>query len=209
MALDFTKLEKLVKKSDGKIIARCPACAAAGGDTNGEHLVMYRDGRYGCVVHPSDREHNKEIFKIAGKMESVLNMGDGEVAAPRTISVNAFQPPPSEVLMDLGTFKRFSKKPFRYPKPVPVNPSTIPKVPTLVPTVQVTPIPEFMTTTVARASQAGPNFGMWTPPAMSALHRKGGDPVLSGGEKAARPECRPAVAGSGVSTAEAMAFLAA
>lgn len=66
MSLDVTKLENAVRKSDGKIIARCPACAAAGGDTKGEHLVVFPDGKYGCVAYPKYKAHNREILKLTG-----------------------------------------------------------------------------------------------------------------------------------------------
>ena len=65
MSLDLTKLENLKDKGDKKL-ARCPACAKDGGDSKGEHLVIYPDGKYGCVAHPGDEAHNKEIFQLVG-----------------------------------------------------------------------------------------------------------------------------------------------
>ena len=57
----------------GKIIARCPACAEAGHDQKGEHLVINADGRFGCVVYPGDsadaKEHRKRIFALCGDRE--------------------------------------------------------------------------------------------------------------------------------------------
>jgi hypothetical protein len=65
--LDVTKLEKVHKRGD-KVIARCPACAEAGGDRKGEHLFIWKDGRYGCVQFPGPdgSAHRKRIFKLVG-----------------------------------------------------------------------------------------------------------------------------------------------
>lgn len=67
MALDLKKLEKAVRLADGKLRARCPACAEKGQDKTGEHLRVYPDGRFGCCVFPQDREHRKRIFILAGE----------------------------------------------------------------------------------------------------------------------------------------------
>src|SRR5512136_1443079 len=66
MSLDVQKLEKVRELANGVTQARCPACAEGGGDRKGEHLRIYPDGRYGCCVHPKDREHRKRIFALAG-----------------------------------------------------------------------------------------------------------------------------------------------
>ena len=72
MSLDISKLEN-VRKRGGKVIARCPACAEAGHDQKGEHLVINADGRFGCVVYPGDsadaKEHRKRIFALCGDRE--------------------------------------------------------------------------------------------------------------------------------------------
>jgi hypothetical protein len=65
MALDPAKLEKL-RQANGKSIARCPACAEAGEDTDGKHLVIFEDGRYACVTHQGDKEHRRRVFELAG-----------------------------------------------------------------------------------------------------------------------------------------------
>lgn len=67
------KLERLENEKDltgGKKTFRCPACAAKGADTKGEHLVVYADGRFGCVIHPNDKEHRGEILRLAGETGS-------------------------------------------------------------------------------------------------------------------------------------------
>ena len=67
MVLDLGKLE-LVKNRGDKIIARCPACAKTGGDKAGEHLVIFPDGRFGCVVYSGERgvEHRRWIVRLVG-----------------------------------------------------------------------------------------------------------------------------------------------
>ena len=65
--LDLNKLEK-VRRCGRKHVARCPACAEAGGDQKGEHLFIREDGRYGCVQFPGPdgKQHRKRIFELAG-----------------------------------------------------------------------------------------------------------------------------------------------
>jgi hypothetical protein len=72
MSLDISKLEN-VRACGGKTIARCPACAEAGGDRTGDHLVIRANGRFGCVVYPGDsadaKEHRRRIFALCGDRE--------------------------------------------------------------------------------------------------------------------------------------------
>ena len=69
MSLNISKLEN-IRKHSGKITARCPACAEAGHDRKGEHLVINADGSFGCVVYPGDsvdaKAHRKRIFALRG-----------------------------------------------------------------------------------------------------------------------------------------------
>jgi hypothetical protein len=67
MSLDVTRLEN-VREESRKTIARCPACAEAGMDETGEHLVIQADGRFGCVVHPGPegKPHRQRIAKLVG-----------------------------------------------------------------------------------------------------------------------------------------------
>jgi hypothetical protein len=65
LQIDPSKLTNVVPKP-GKIVARCPACVARGGDTRGNNLVVYGDGRFGCVAAPKNRDHNRLILKLAG-----------------------------------------------------------------------------------------------------------------------------------------------
>ena len=65
MSLDLAKLQN-VREQGGKTIARCPACAEAGMDETGEHLIIQPDGRFGCVVHPGPggKQHRQRIAKL-------------------------------------------------------------------------------------------------------------------------------------------------
>lgn len=63
--LDTSRLEK-IKTSNGKTIARCPACAEAGEDRDGKHLAIFPDGRFACVTHPGEKDHRRRIFELAG-----------------------------------------------------------------------------------------------------------------------------------------------
>ena len=69
MSLELRKLTVSRRLEDGTVVARCPACAAGGQDREGNHLVVYPDGRFGCVVHPGEagRWHRKLIWKAVGE----------------------------------------------------------------------------------------------------------------------------------------------
>lgn len=100
MSLDIKRLENVQTKTSGKIIARCPACAVNGGDEKGEHLVVNTDGRFGCVVHPGDKSHNKTIFAFVG-------VKDGSGAAPTlVVQIRRMEIPESKVVMVIGTLKK-------------------------------------------------------------------------------------------------------
>lgn len=76
MSLNITMLKNVVRRDDGSIIARCPACAAHGVDqTHGNHLIVFPNGRYGCVLYPLDHEgfgseerkkHLRKIHQLVG-----------------------------------------------------------------------------------------------------------------------------------------------
>ena len=84
MSLDPSKLENVVARPDGAMVARCPACAEERMDTKGEHLIVFKDGRFGCAVYPGDHEHRKLIWALAGG-------GDGGVTPtilPRRVDIS-------------------------------------------------------------------------------------------------------------------------
>jgi hypothetical protein len=72
MSLDISKLEH-VRGRGKKTIARCPACAEAGEDRKGEHLLINEDGSFGCIIHPGNspeaKAHRKQIFALCGDRE--------------------------------------------------------------------------------------------------------------------------------------------
>jgi hypothetical protein len=99
MSLDIKKLENVQTKTNGKIIARCPACAVSGGDEKGEHLFVNTDGRFGCVVHQGNKAHNKTIFALVG-------VKDGVAAPIPIIKIRRMDIPESKVVMVIGTLKK-------------------------------------------------------------------------------------------------------
>ena len=68
MSLNIAKLTKVKRLDNGRVIARCPACAAVNQDQDGNHLVVYPDGRFGCVLFPGrdGQQHRKTIWTLAG-----------------------------------------------------------------------------------------------------------------------------------------------
>jgi hypothetical protein len=67
MALDLAKLAN-VRSANGKTVARCPACAEAGDDNKGEHLVIHRNDSFACVMYAGEdgKAHRRRIFELAG-----------------------------------------------------------------------------------------------------------------------------------------------
>jgi len=59
-----------VERDDGSFNARCPACAELGGDSKGNHLIVFDNSRFACVVNPGDSEearaHRAAISRLAG-----------------------------------------------------------------------------------------------------------------------------------------------
>ena len=67
MSLNIEKLENVVRRDDGSIVAQCPACAGDGHDQTGRnHLVIYPDGKFGCVANAEDKSHRKRIIELVG-----------------------------------------------------------------------------------------------------------------------------------------------
>lgn len=67
MSLDNDKL-KGARRRGNKLVAQCPACAEEGHDNTGEHLVIFGDGSFACVVHSgkAGRSHRQRIYELAG-----------------------------------------------------------------------------------------------------------------------------------------------
>jgi hypothetical protein len=72
VSLDISKLQH-VQTNGAKTTAQCPACAEAGHDQKGEHLVINPDDSFGCVIYPGDsaeaKQHRKRIFALCGDRE--------------------------------------------------------------------------------------------------------------------------------------------
>lgn len=73
MKLDLNKLtnrRQRMKDGEQVLIARCPACAEGGHDRTGEHLIVFQNGRFACVLHPGDgadaQQHRRSIWRLAG-----------------------------------------------------------------------------------------------------------------------------------------------
>ena len=77
ISLDLARLENVNRHDDGSIHAACPACRAAGSDKSRDHLLIQPNGKFGCATHPDDREHRKEIFKLAGTRLSPVPATNG------------------------------------------------------------------------------------------------------------------------------------
>lgn len=92
--IDTSKLANVDKKPNGEIIAQCPACAAAGGDTTGNHLKVYPDGKFNCVVNNKCKQHNQEILKLVG-------VEDGKTPEKPKVKVRPHRVPPSTVIMEV------------------------------------------------------------------------------------------------------------
>lgn len=73
MTLDISKLKNVHYSSD-KLIARCPACAENNHDRKGEHLCIYSNGKFSCVVNPgpSGIPHRKRIFELVGIQDKTI-----------------------------------------------------------------------------------------------------------------------------------------
>jgi hypothetical protein len=71
--IDRQKLCNVKFVSDGWQ-AQCPACFhLEGRDKAGNHLKVWKNNAFNCVVYPGDKEHNNAILQLAG------TEGDGNV----------------------------------------------------------------------------------------------------------------------------------
>ena len=70
ICLQLNLLGKLRRQSGG-YVSQCPACAEAGLDRQGNHLIIWDDGRFACVCHPgrSGSMHRKRIFQLVGNKQ--------------------------------------------------------------------------------------------------------------------------------------------
>ena len=96
ITLDLDRLEDARENRRGDIIARCPACAASGGDRNCNHLIIYQDGKFGCVACPGDHEHRQEIFRLVGKKGGKGKKKRQVIPPPRPIPIKVIPGWPPE-----------------------------------------------------------------------------------------------------------------
>jgi hypothetical protein len=70
MSLNKSLIEGL-RQAGGRWTGRCPACAQAGQDRSKQHLVLFADGKYACVVNPgaAGKYHRQQIFNLVGIKE--------------------------------------------------------------------------------------------------------------------------------------------
>lgn len=70
LRLDFAKLSNLRPRADGSYNARCPACAEQGRDTAGNHVIIFPNGSFACVIFPhsvkGSTKHRATIRQLAG-----------------------------------------------------------------------------------------------------------------------------------------------
>ena len=65
--IDLDKLEGKIRQSDSSFVAMCPACAEQGRNTKSKnHLRVWPDLRFNCVVSTGDRQHNARILQLVG-----------------------------------------------------------------------------------------------------------------------------------------------
>ncbi len=62
-------LENRRLQGDGSYIARCPECSRNGKDKTGNHLRVWSDGKFHCIVDDS-KEHRSNILNLAGTQPS-------------------------------------------------------------------------------------------------------------------------------------------
>jgi hypothetical protein len=84
-SINLALVENVRTTADGKITARCPACAEEGRDATGNHLCLLTNGVFTCIIHPGDEgaEHRKRIFALAGIRGSGFPFRDAEETVRR------------------------------------------------------------------------------------------------------------------------------
>lgn len=94
MPLDLEKLENVQWKDD-KVIARCPACAEEGGDSQSTHLAIFDEGTgaFHCIAWGHDEDHRRRIWQLAGTTSKA-------VPTKRTIVKKRPPKPRSSVIKD-------------------------------------------------------------------------------------------------------------
>jgi len=76
----------LTDTGDGRWIGPCPACQAAGGDSKGNHLVLFSDGRFGCIKYKGEdgKDHRREMARLQPAL--INGIGKNWKPKPRDLS---------------------------------------------------------------------------------------------------------------------------
>ena len=87
MSLNLSKLN-IFKEYPDKIIAQCPACAEEGRDTTGNHLAIFNNGSFTCIIYSGEEgeEHRKRIFELAGKVDTTFSYNDNSTKSNFSIN---------------------------------------------------------------------------------------------------------------------------
>ena len=95
MKIDTNKLTRAstrIRNGETVIIARCPACAEDGSDNKGEHLIVFPDGRFACVVNRAEEEdshdHRQRILELVG-IPGTSGFGNRPAYVPKTTMPSA------------------------------------------------------------------------------------------------------------------------
>ena len=107
LCLDITRLENVKQQADGSTRAACPACRASGSDKSGDHLRIEQSGKFGCAANPSNGDHRKQIFKLAGTKPS-------PETKPRIVASYDYHDPTGNLIYQVC---RFDPKTFRQRRP--------------------------------------------------------------------------------------------
>lgn len=113
--LDISRLEHVRFKGD-KLIAACPACRAAGHDSRGDHLIIYRgedgthtNGLYGCVANEGDPIHRSEIFSLIGIKDDPNDTDKGAWAERTRLAARKAQQRKAEAAEHLWITQRIAQ----------------------------------------------------------------------------------------------------
>ena len=119
ISLDPARLENVQHLDGGAIRAACPACRAAGSDKSRDHLLIQPDGKFGCAANPGDREHRKEIFKLAGIPLSPVRKRNG--SPRRIVATYPYHDAAGKVLFEVVRYEPKDFRQRRPDRPIPAN----------------------------------------------------------------------------------------
>lgn len=85
MSLNIEMVSKLRRRHDG-YTGQCPACAEQGHDRKGEHLKIWNDGHYRCIMDPdgAGSAHSSRIFALIGIRGANPERRNSSIQPPRS-----------------------------------------------------------------------------------------------------------------------------